>query len=802
MLSILLLCTFTLKSFPVNAQRIPEDFQKELADYLIDPANFHQSDLLSICNEYESSWRFSASRAYTAIKIGADWKNIFRATVTTDIDKGLSKVEKAYTEKYRAIENKLLLEALTNADLNFGDKASKQLSNYVTLADKVSKLPYAEMTAFVGSIKNHLTKEQRQACKDKLNEILQGYMPTIKEAFPSIEESKLSDMLKKVADSNAIDILKSGMSATQFAEKMFYAIALCNSSIEIIDDVLQHLDDSESSLRRQLNDLREELQNGWQLSFWNSYLKDKTIDALIGKVFAAAKDKAPGAGFGVISGTVSWTSFINEAIFSWILKTPAVDDYVISLEMWGFIIELDNLCDTRPLIWKNATYSDIYSLITKKLYAIEINKKALSFAKSLAKYNKRYNETYIDQTLVVLNQTTEKLEEYLEKTVEYSTVFITADKYNIVSSLDTNKALDICAQSLDSEANVHLWSRHSGTSQQFSITNDDNYCVITNINSNKALDVSNGNRKKGANVWQYTPNGTDSQKWRFLDAGDGYYYIQSALGTYLDACNGDTADGTNIWTYSFNGSNAQKWALIPVSNVHNHTWNVAVEAQHPHKQTRECTICGITVDTGITIPSKTCKICYPNSEITNHTHSWNTQYESVHPHKEIRICSSCGQKEYTGSHNYVDNCSDCNPSINQTKSWSSWSGWQTSPVYESSTRQVEQKTQYVYYHYLLTYSSNSAIGTYPINKTDFMIALRGVPDTDISQESYHEYYSDTPLEKIEGSRLVYWVTSASKKIVYDKYPNKCSMDSGDFNGNANLLFYKGTRILYRYRDYQ
>lgn len=685
----------------------------------------------------------------------------------------------------------LFLTALNSAEIdtyyNDNIKKNKHISNLLSFLGNVKKIENI-------SIKN-------QENSQKISELFK----MLKEYCPHLTDMGILTALEKYLEK--YDLLKFASDAGKVFDilaNLGYYLVLYDTNLEI---AIYYRDRLECGfLKDEISNYISDCKSDFLTFFEKEYLDNKIYDISFDLSMDLAGSVEPTIAH--INSVLGAIKLINSLIFDYVLKSPSYSSLSSYLSFCNYRNSFVSafLFKDKCNQLAGSSIQDIIQFGKDFLALVNISEQQLMQAKGIAKYNKNYNLNFVNEQLEKCNSLKEIISSLLSSLNQEldagSNVVITQGIYSIVSSLDTDKALDICAQSLDSEANVHLWSRHSGTSQQFLITNDGNYCVITNINSNKALDVSNGSRKKGTNVWQYNSNGTDSQKWRFLDAGDGYYYIQSALGTYLDACNGDTADGTNIWTYSFNGSNAQKWALIPVSNAHNHTWNTVVETHHPHKQIRECTICGITVDTGITIPSKTCEICYPKSEITEHTHSWNTQYESVHPHKEIRICSSCGQKEYTGSHNYIDTCSDCNPSINQTKSWSSWSDWQTSPVYENSTRQVEQKTQYVYYHYLLTYSSNSAIGTYPINKTDFMIALRGVPDTDISQESYHEYYSDTPLEKIEGSRLVYWVTSASKKIVYDKYPNKCSMDSGDFNGNANLLFYKGTRTLYRYRDYQ
>lgn len=145
--------------------------------------------------------------------------------------------------------------------------------------------------------------------------------------------------------------------------------------------------------------------------------------------------------------------------------------------------------------------------------------------------------------------------------------FISDGTYAISSACDTNKSLDVLAQSVDDKANVHLWSNGSQNSQKWKITKNGSYYTIINVNSGKALDVENGSTTSGANVWQYKPNGTNAQKWYFEDAGNGYVYIRSACGLYLDLYGSNTGNGTNILVFKNNGGhNNQKWKLVSYSN--------------------------------------------------------------------------------------------------------------------------------------------------------------------------------------------------------------------------------------------
>ncbi len=235
-------------------------------------------------------------------------------------------------------------------------------------------------------------------------------------------------------------------------------------------------------------------------------------------------------------------------------------------------------------------------------------------------------------------------------------------------------------------------------------------------------------------------------------------------------------------------------------NVCNHSWNYYNESAHPHKEYKECSKCGETKYTGATGSVDSCGKCHPvtDSEMTRPCeHNWKYYTESSHPHKEYKMCTSCGDEVYTGATEYKSNCSICNPP--DERYWRDWSEWSTSYVESSETRQVQTKTQYVYCHYLLTYDDNN-VGTYPMNMATANYNFRNFVNAHVKAESYHEYYSDSPLSAITTNRYT-WIENGQRQIV-DKYPNMCTQDSGNFGGNANNLYYKGTRTLYRYRDFK
>lgn len=121
--------------------------------------------------------------------------------------------------------------------------------------------------------------------------------------------------------------------------------------------------------------------------------------------------------------------------------------------------------------------------------------------------------------------------------------------------------------------------------------------------------------------------------------------------------------------------------------------------------------------------------------------------------------------------------------------WGEWSDWSTTEPTASDTIQVESKTQYGYYHYILDYGDGN-YGAYPINAEEFN---EFVPEWPTTEEAYHTKYFDSQLSIV--TTLTYGSTS------YNCYPNSCCSDSYSYdNGsNASYLYYLGTRVVYRSR---
>ncbi len=158
--------------------------------------------------------------------------------------------------------------------------------------------------------------------------------------------------------------------------------------------------------------------------------------------------------------------------------------------------------------------------------------------------------------------------------------------YEIHSSLDDTKLLDVEGQSFNSGANIYIYQRSNVPNQKFKFiyNKEDGTYTIISVNSGKAMDVQNGGTSNGTNVWQYELNETDAQKWIAIQNSDGTYSFMSKLkeNLYLDIAGGGSNNCTNVQVYEENGSNAQKFRLVlqyeldKVTNIKDDTYNILV----------------------------------------------------------------------------------------------------------------------------------------------------------------------------------------------------------------------------------
>ena len=139
--------------------------------------------------------------------------------------------------------------------------------------------------------------------------------------------------------------------------------------------------------------------------------------------------------------------------------------------------------------------------------------------------------------------------------------------YNIITALDSNKALDVWGAGVDNGTNIQIYDLHDNWNQQFEITRVTDvpgiWYKIIDQNSGKALDVEGGVSGPEVNVQLYDYNGTDAQLWQLEYAASGYYYVKNKLGFYLDVKGADTSNETNVQVYYKNWSAVQKFKFKP-----------------------------------------------------------------------------------------------------------------------------------------------------------------------------------------------------------------------------------------------
>lgn len=137
---------------------------------------------------------------------------------------------------------------------------------------------------------------------------------------------------------------------------------------------------------------------------------------------------------------------------------------------------------------------------------------------------------------------------------------ITKDTYQIETSLNSNKVLDVAGAGQEDGKNVQLYDANNTDAQNFTLEYDSNgEYTIKAKHSGKVLTVDT----KTNNVYQSTNKSQNNQKWIIEPAGNGYYYIISKYNQYcLNVYNSKTANETNINVSKKNNSSAQKFKFF------------------------------------------------------------------------------------------------------------------------------------------------------------------------------------------------------------------------------------------------
>lgn len=153
--------------------------------------------------------------------------------------------------------------------------------------------------------------------------------------------------------------------------------------------------------------------------------------------------------------------------------------------------------------------------------------------------------------------------------------------YEIVSSLSSNKVLDIQSGSKNEGAYVQLYDWNGSVAQQYNIRKNQNgYYTIQNIGSRLYLGVqADWNSMQSGNRLVQGVNAS-SKSCQFIIArnSNGYWVISSAWDSrFVVDLNGAKLNNENkIQMYTGNGSNAQAWKLLKIGKTREELDDLAV----------------------------------------------------------------------------------------------------------------------------------------------------------------------------------------------------------------------------------
>lgn len=144
--------------------------------------------------------------------------------------------------------------------------------------------------------------------------------------------------------------------------------------------------------------------------------------------------------------------------------------------------------------------------------------------------------------------------------------------YEIITSKDNNKVLDIVNGSKSKGANVQLYQWNGTVAQQYEIVkNQKGYYTIKNCGSNLYLGIStNWNTMGNYNrLVQGVDSSSKAAQFVFTKNNRGQWIISSAWDSkyVVDLYGGSTNNGSAIQIYTNNNSQAQAWKLMKVKSV-------------------------------------------------------------------------------------------------------------------------------------------------------------------------------------------------------------------------------------------
>ena len=148
-------------------------------------------------------------------------------------------------------------------------------------------------------------------------------------------------------------------------------------------------------------------------------------------------------------------------------------------------------------------------------------------------------------------------------------VFIACE---IISSLNSNKVLDIKDGSKASGASIQIYNWNGTQAQQFVVNKNQNgYYTIKNVGSNLYLGIQSDWYTMGnySSLVQGVNASSKAGQFIFTRNNKGQWIISSAWDSrYVFDLNGAKLDnGNKVQLYTVNGSSAQAWKLLKVKNL-------------------------------------------------------------------------------------------------------------------------------------------------------------------------------------------------------------------------------------------
>lgn len=139
--------------------------------------------------------------------------------------------------------------------------------------------------------------------------------------------------------------------------------------------------------------------------------------------------------------------------------------------------------------------------------------------------------------------------------------------YEVLSTCDASKGLDIDRQNQDNGAPLQLYSAGGRPNQQFTFEDQGSGDYkITARHSGKVLDVENAGTANGARVQQWAWLAADHQLWNLVALGNDTFELhpKHAPNQLLDLAGARTDDRTPVQLWQKTGSCAQRWTLRAV----------------------------------------------------------------------------------------------------------------------------------------------------------------------------------------------------------------------------------------------